>query len=296
MAGFRLLVFILHFGSSCTIFASAQLQNVVKEQPTNCSSGDENVNCSLTTNIELSSINSLNSSQDACVNHTKRPVSERRCLLGLTCEYGYCKDSSCICDKGYTGILCSRKCGKDCGQFGTCINPLGKEEICNCEFGYSGEKCELSQGENPKVPTARQTITTDAVSTRRVEQSPEKDTGTLQHACASNYELRPTNERQCLLGIECTYGYCEISENGEKSCICDKGATGNFCESKCCRDCGDYGYCFLDWKNRSEICNCWANYTGPACEIFQSYDEEETTISESSRVSIFTCHLLHYVI
>ena len=56
-------------------------------------------------------------------------------------DHGKCEYGSCVCDKGWSGELCSlRTCPKDCSNNGFCLNETG---VCVCNRRYTGEDCSV---------------------------------------------------------------------------------------------------------------------------------------------------------
>ncbi len=69
------------------------------------------------------------------------------CLNGGVCIEGPGAETSCVCTRGFTGVLCEVDpdlCEPDyCHNNGTCIEGIGSQISCHCSHGYSGEQCEL---------------------------------------------------------------------------------------------------------------------------------------------------------
>ena len=89
----------------------------------------------------------------------------------------------------------------------------------------------------------------------------------IHNPCLKNFTSRPDLNRTCGTRIiECIYGLCIIvSTNPNRwKCECDNEAQGDLCETKCCRKCGEHGWCVVD--NEVEKCSCHENYEGPWCE------------------------------
>ena len=164
----------------------------------------------------------------------------RNCPAGFPCKHGYCElpDIECICDDGWGGTFCDKqsfKCTKECDEGTKCLLLPDFTEVC--------------------VKTKPDMNTTDP------------DVEDKTNACSSQYRFRNESERTCKYGMLCYYGVC-VDTGHSSSCECDTGASGTLCSTKCCRDCGANGDCFLD-DDGNELCNCHYNYTGSDCSILK---------------------------
>lgn len=75
------------------------------------------------------------------------------CAPGFVCEYGRClkitTDDSislkCLCEYGYIGTFCNKKCDMDCGLNGKCKITDHKNHTtqCICDSGFSGPLCTI---------------------------------------------------------------------------------------------------------------------------------------------------------
>lgn len=76
--------------------------------------------------------------------------------------------------------------------------------------------------------------------------------------------------KNCLKGFVCQNGICEYKDNRGFWCVCEDGWVGDFCDFKCCFNCGKYGKCILN--NGIELCVCDFDYSGKFCqkEIFRN--------------------------
>lgn len=67
------------------------------------------------------------------------------CPFMFPCQH-YCDISNdkirCVCEPGWIGDMCNKKCSMDCNN-GVCYVERTGKEICVCEFGYKGENCEV---------------------------------------------------------------------------------------------------------------------------------------------------------
>lgn len=90
---------------------------------------------------------------DACSDRYKyKPLDQRTCSTGLECEFGTCSSINygsyiafeCKCDRGAQGLLCEKKCCKNCGKNGRCDFYPDGTPFCFCKRGFYGNKCEFS--------------------------------------------------------------------------------------------------------------------------------------------------------
>ncbi len=67
-----------------------------------------------------------------------------KCKNTVCLNGGACKDGTCICPTGYTGVNCdTRVCTNVCQNGGTLVTANCS---CNCPAGYSGTNCEIPNG------------------------------------------------------------------------------------------------------------------------------------------------------
>lgn len=146
---------------------------------------------------------------------TLRPISERECIPGFECIYGYCDRSQgfrCDCDFGWKGGFCEiLDCPLQCPNDTECI-------LVNAAF-YCWK--------DTTVPS------TTALTYPTIDPNDIPTT-----------TLRPMSARECIPGFECIHGYCDRSQGF--GCDCDFGWTGGFCERlDCPLQCPSDMYCGL---------------------------------------------------
>ncbi|XP_062594321.1 uncharacterized protein LOC134255796 [Saccostrea cucullata] len=267
-----------------------------------CPPGFSGRRCEKNTSNVTTTVNSR-SNTNGCL---LRPLKERICFP-FQCQHGYCDktdgNQSCVCDKHWMGDRCTRLDCSPCGSGVSCTNtpscdgivcesPRTTKEVtrpptspsalnlrplaerlcapsfecihgfcrntggisCVCDRGYKGLFCSDS------VPT-----TTPAVD--------EDD----HDVCSQDYSLRPLSVRNCFAAFTCKYGVCVTKRgaNGPRySCVCDPQASGEKCEHKCCRDCGDFGSCVVN--KGEQLCNCQIGHFGDFCNMtITEVDAEE---------------------
>ncbi|XP_061178581.1 sushi, von Willebrand factor type A, EGF and pentraxin domain-containing protein 1-like [Saccostrea echinata] len=239
-----------------------------------------------------------------------RPLEERMCFP-FQCQHGYCnktnRNQKCVCDKNWTGDRCTRMDCSPCGSGVSCTNtpscdgiicesPRTTKEVtrpptspsalnlrplaerlcapsfecihgfcrntggisCVCDRGYKGLFCSDS------VPTTTPTVE---------EDDPD--------VCSEDYSLRPLSVRNCFAAFTCKYGVC-VTKRGavgpRYSCVCDPHASGEKCEHKCCRNCGDFGSCVVN--NGEQLCNCQMGHSGDFCNITVTEAVSEEQVSD----------------
>ncbi|XP_071119350.1 neurogenic locus notch homolog protein 3-like [Haliotis cracherodii] len=211
------------------------------------------------------------------VTSTLRPLSQRRCLVGFTCQNGYCKPGQlkCFCDAGWVGIFCQTPCNLDCGTRGQCrATPAG--QICECSFGYTGDRCKdiisvvIPQSTLPLGSTQPQTV--------------RPSTSLVMSTAPSTTILPPLSARQCVPGSSafvCKHGTCYKEATNRTTivgfalkCICERGWIGVFCHEPCPLDCGTYGRCDI-FKNGTLYCSCAPEYMGPTCATLRPKPQPE---------------------
>ncbi|XP_041360206.1 platelet endothelial aggregation receptor 1-like [Gigantopelta aegis] len=188
-----------------------------------------------------------NESLDLVSNPTTFPSpSGSRCFGGLVCVFGTCADnfSRCVCQPGWSGLLCDRACPLDCGGRGLCAVGVDGVPYCKCHVGYTGVLCEK----------AELLVTTKPSSS--VTPTPPKDVTSL----------RPLSARECPAGFDCRHGYCLKPF----TCACDDGWSGLFCHKPCSLRCGRHGLC--KDVNRQQTCVCDVGFRGPRCERASATD------------------------
>uniref|UniRef100_A0AC34QVJ9 Notch n=2 Tax=Panagrolaimus sp. JU765 TaxID=591449 RepID=A0AC34QVJ9_9BILA len=170
---------------------------------------------------------------------------------------------SCICSFGYTGPNCTEDVN-ECSLFGagicknggTCVNLYGTFE-CACVIGFKGKYCEIDEddcAENQCYPGSK---CIDKV--RRYECECAEDRVGLY----CNYENPCFGEKN-----KCKHGQCYSDINGNFSCICDKGFTGEFCDEDIdeCEDNRCYkGKCIN--TPGSYLCECSLGWEGENCDV-----------------------------
>ncbi|XP_050403178.1 uncharacterized protein LOC126819270 isoform X2 [Patella vulgata] len=101
-----------------------------------------------TTKIPVSTVTAIRH-----LNYTdplQHPVKDRTCVPGFVCEHGICHTNDnkskllkCVCDDGWIGILCNKKCPLDCGDFGKCGTNENGISYCSCNWTYTGVLCDV---------------------------------------------------------------------------------------------------------------------------------------------------------
>lgn len=168
-----------------------------------------------------------------------------KCKTGeIICVHGLCtRDKeiyTCHCDKGWEGKLCNEsQCTKKCEDGSYCHFVTETLQICLEDH-------------------------TSRTSTERVDSSstPSERMRT-KNVCKEDYIEHDILERKCQSGDVCQFGVCIVGE--KEKCKCDFGASGKLCEHRCCRDCGEFGSCWLEGLEEECICN--DNYTGVNCQV-----------------------------
>ncbi|CAF2519254.1 unnamed protein product [Rotaria sp. Silwood2] len=153
------------------------------------------------------------------------------CLNGAFCLTVFGGDSRCVCQTGYTGLLCDyaalivlplpNQCQPNpCQNGGTCYLRQGTFG-CSCPVGFSGVCCEIN-------------------------------------LAASN----PCYTNPCVNG-----GTCQIAGPNLFRCVCPTGYNGLRCELRVCEPnpCLYGGICIV--IGNSFQCQCPPQYTGPTCAI-----------------------------
>lgn len=168
---------------------------------------------------------------------------------GCQCVHGSCHDldntSECVCDIGWQGDTCEIPCTLPC--------PVGK-------------RCDFIPGTmfNVCIPATKIPETTTLTLT--VTPTTENSSNRTYNVCDPEYILRPSTERMCGVGWPCVNGVC--STDGVRYwCDCDPGGTGQSCQNTCCKQCM-HGSCYYIKEQDRDICNCYANYSGPYCETW----------------------------
>lgn len=80
---------------------------------------------------------------------------KKNCPQGFPCLH-YCdfgndgRSVRCICEPGWIGDMCSRKCSMECGNHGICHVDDAGIEMCLCKINYTGLHCQQSISSNLK--------------------------------------------------------------------------------------------------------------------------------------------------
>lgn len=158
-----------------------------------------------------------------------------------SCMHGDCVLDACVCHEGWQGDTCNKStCTKQCSEGSDChILPTS---VQICIFNHSKHATSVAPSTTPV-----QHVTRDDV-------------------CNPTYVTRPVKARACSSGTTCLFGKCVLSdEDGEETCECDAGASGDTCEVTCCLDCGENMTCTRDNEEMEERCQCVYNLTGDNC-------------------------------
>lgn len=233
------------------------------------------------------------SSSDGC---SLRTLADRLCFP-FPCVHGYCNntdgDRRCVCDQHWTGDRCSQLDCSPCGTGVSCrqtscddlvcgspattqedtkpttrlpedeaLRPL-EERLCaptfECVHGICGKpgiSCVCDEGY------------AEPFCSERIESTTQETKQSTDDVCSEEYTLRPLSERQCLGSLTCKYGLCveaaaESPARVTFSCECDQHASGEQCEDRCCRDCGEFGECVV--SEGRELCQCQHEVMGKFC-------------------------------
>ncbi|XP_030848243.1 fibropellin-1-like isoform X12 [Strongylocentrotus purpuratus] len=175
---------------------------------------------------------------------------------------------NCVCEEGYTGILCTMgPCDSDpCVNGGTCTYSAGDTTFtCSCPPPLGGPTCQTVQ---------------DLCNGNLCEN---------EAGCTSAPGANPPYTCQCQAGFSgffcgtdncitnndwiCNNGTCETIQGGGIRCNCFEGFTGTVCDQKsttttpCNPDpCKNEGVCAIrgdTWYT----CTCPATYVGTNCDI-----------------------------
>ncbi|XP_067678317.1 protein draper-like [Haliotis asinina] len=207
---------------------------------------------------------------------TLRPLSMRRCLIGFTCQHGYCRPGQlkCFCDAGWVGIFCQTPCSLNCGTHGQC-RATSAGQTCECSFGYTGDRCK------DVISVATQLTSSSGATQTQNEPSAASSVVTTSTSTAS---LPPLSARQCILGSSafvCKHGICYKGAQNRTTiagsvlkCVCESGWFGVFCQEPCPLDCEPHGRCDV-FKNGTFYCSCASEYMGPTCAILRPEPKPE---------------------
>lgn len=182
-------------------------------------------------------------------------LEEKTCLPGFfVCDHGYCKKENirfyCVCDPFWSGMFCDNPDCPHCSD--------------GCKIQDGLVKCKnVKETTLTTVSNISSFIVDDLVISTTI--GPVNGTFPDGHACSENY----TYTDDFCFGIPCKYGQCKYIDSQPGSmkmqCSCDPGATGQTCQSKCCKIC-EQGLCKID-NNGTEFCNCLYGYEGEFCEL-----------------------------
>ena len=147
---------------------------------------------------------------------------------------GTCRNQTCSCAEGYTGVGCEIETCKGwgekradgtypfreakCNNHGSCQTALGGKPKCQCNPGFSGDACEEKACEEPGCHEAE-------------------------------------GQGKCVKG----------------KCFCNTNFTGTFCEQIACKKCDPLHKCINDCHHQGTCnngkCSCNAGFTGEDCGI-----------------------------
>ncbi|XP_060064456.1 uncharacterized protein LOC132544826 [Ylistrum balloti] len=184
--------------------------------------------------------------EDFCMHNKNYCLNAGTCSYDKTiCQY------RCLC----TPLFIGRRCGQ------TIFSQSATRNISKTHQGTSTSPRNIL-----KAPAGKMNSSSDTSKKALLTKNVWKSSGPSisVHVCSPKYKVRPLKERQCLFGLNCIYGYCNM-QNTAVSCTCDAGGRGLRCEKKCCLKCSGHGRCDK-YINGTERCNCDTNYDGRLCE------------------------------
>ena len=195
------------------------------------------------------------------------------CRTSNECLHGYCDVTfKCVCYTGWTGLRCelSNQTGNSSSSSGPKSHVQG-EAILKTQGNLTTSHQKLSKlleillrGSKNKLFD----VSTSKYRDVRLVQTTEEDSSD-HDVCSTSYKPHKLKDRNCIAGLACQYGTCSKQDQGSSltfTCQCDKGASGLFCDSKCCLNCGKQGRCEV-FSNGTEFCNCKLGFTGQFCDI-----------------------------
>lgn len=129
---------------------------------------------------------------------------------------------------------------------------------------FSGNKMEHSLGHT--TPVGEVEAASDATYPRHLDSldgqntiatlSVERFSGSLDNV-VSGTTLRPQEERECIAGLVCLHGHCDLLTF---SCLCDPGWFGPVCDVTCVPACPEHGICETTEKDKwKPVCVCDKN-------------------------------------
>lgn len=212
------------------------------------------------------------------------------CGTVIGCAHGTCKDSTCSCEKGWSGRTCMERldpCGSQpCGSRGKCVENFQNESstnpyMCTCDSGFSGINCEISSdpcqqfqqdgswkevncGQGQCVATstnftceclAGYTVnkTTGVCSVRKVDCVGQWSPGVCDTSCNQIDTFHVSIPAQGA-GV-----VCPASEGEQRTTQC----MGGSCKKCMSRDCNGRGSC----DSGTGICVCKSGFKGDNCEL-----------------------------
>lgn len=211
--------------------------------------------------------------QSAKASHSNCPI---KCLNG-----GMCVDGSCQCKRGFAGMDCSRLgCASNCNQHGYC-DLSSTPAQCLCQGGWSGVECEISPEQAKqaaktaaiKLPGGKDDKKKEQSEQKPATQTPPTNPPTLAASAPANpaAPTQPSSGSGLLMGFG--YDSCVpscVSFQGichQGQCLCALGFTGPTCADRLCPfGCSGRGKC----DRVTGTCECYAPYTGRACEDVSS--------------------------
>ena len=207
-------------------------------------------------------------------------------------------DASCICDPGYTGMVCDEVIS-DC-YFNECsgngnFTVFNGSWFCECSPGWTGMQCETQQTLCDPNPCANGAICNENNSTVTCVCS----TGWTGIYCETQINTSSVcDENPCANNASCSIGClsdrnCLNKMGQEYTCQCVPGFTGNtcyeddptitFCEP---HSCANSGTCIEEY-GPSVSCLCTQNFRGPSCaEMISSNSDSCSQSSLDGQVVI----------
>ena len=223
------------------------------------------------------------------------------CGTVIGCAHGTCQDTTCACEKGWSGRACMERldpCGtQPCGSRGKCAenfesSSTSNQYTCTCDSGFSGVNCEISSDPCQQLQQdgswkefncgQGQCVSATSSTTGGKEGSPLLYTCD----CLAGYTVNVTTGVCSVRKVDCvgkwSAGICDASCNqidtfhvsipaqgSGVACPAVEGeqrttqCMGGGCKKCMSRDCNGRGSC----DSGTGICVCKTGYKGDNCEL-----------------------------